>query len=152
MMTQVHEETGQVEEGRGVVESRRANLLPRIVTREVPEDGSAARIAREHGVETGYEIPPALPKPPVVRPKSPILPDHEMPLEGETVNWGGLLRMDLPDYIHAQLREWSYRNNRTTTSAIMSMIADYRDKNGNKVFYVRPEDVVPDRRKLKKKK
>jgi hypothetical protein len=73
-----------------------------------------------------------------------------MPYDGEEISWGGNLRADFPVYVLDQLNEFAHRRRCTQLSALLQMMAAFRDADGP-VFFVREEDMVPDRRKATKK-
>jgi hypothetical protein len=84
------------------------------------------------------------------RPKSPIAPHVEMPYEGDPVDWTGNLRADFPLYVLEQLNEFTHRRKCTQVSALLRMMSAFRDDEGNSVFHIREEELVPDRRKVSK--
>lgn len=77
--------------------------------------------------------------------RSPIAPDIRVPGDGDPVEWSARVRADVPEYVGEQLDEAVHRMRCTKTALIMRMIADYR-VSGRQVFFVRPEDLVADRR------
>lgn len=79
---------------------------------------------------------------------SPIAPHLEMPGRGEEIAWTSFLRADLPLYVMEQLREAAHRRRCTIVSLLLRMMAGHCDAEGRPLFYVRPEDLVPDRRRL----
>jgi len=74
----------------------------------------------------------------------------EMPKAGEEVKWTGFIRTDSPQYVKEQLSEFAHRRKRSLAALIMRMMAEYRDGGDRRVFYVRDEDMVDDRRKVKR--
>jgi hypothetical protein len=71
----------------------------------------------------------------------------EIPGTGEQVVWSGRIRADLPQYVFDQLHEAAHRQRRTQVSMLLQLMADHRDADGNQIFFIRPEDLVSDRRK-----
>ncbi len=76
--------------------------------------------------------------------------DVEIPSPGEEVPWDGFMRSNVPRYILRQLREAAHRMHCTRISLILQVMAAYRDAKRERVFYIRPEDLVPDRRKVRR--
>jgi len=95
---------------------------------------------------------PAPPRRALARPRSPIAPHVEMPYEGDEVIWDAHLRCDFPAYVLEQVGELAHRDRRTLVSALLKILAAHVDDHGKPLFYIRPEDMVPDRRKAVKRK
>lgn len=68
-------------------------------------------------------------------------------MAGEPVTWTAHLRADIPEYVADQLREAAHRRRCTVVSLLLHLLHSHRDPNGRPVFYVRPEDLVRDRRR-----
>jgi hypothetical protein len=138
----------------------------RTMTNDVPDDKAAEAsraVAKTHGIEL-TEVPGARhaeqddtpPPPPAparqrTRPVCPINREIEMPLEGQVVDWGGNLRADFPVYAMDQLNEFCHKNRCTVASALLQFMASFKDPEERPYFYIRPEDMVPDRRKALKR-
>ena len=75
---------------------------------------------------------------------------HRTADAGEKVDLTESLRIDFPEYLKAQLSEFAHRRKYTQGAAIAHMMDAHRDGDGRPVFYVRPEDKVADRRKVKR--
>lgn len=75
----------------------------------------------------------------------------DIPDDNDVVLWDGNLRMDLPQYVTDQLQVAAQCFKRTRTSFILRLMAFLRDADGELVFYIRDEDLVPDRRKAVRK-
>ena len=89
---------------------------------------------------------------PATRSRSPVAPHIEMPQEGEEVDWDAHLRCDFPAYVYEQIVEMAHRERRTLVSALLKILAEHVDQNGRPLFFIRQEDLVPDRRKAAKKR
>jgi hypothetical protein len=75
------------------------------------------------------------------------MPAFAIPAPGENVAWTGRLRADLPDYVAEQFRDVAHRQRCTQVSLLLQLMAAHRDRDGQSLFHIRPEDFVPDRRK-----
>lgn len=137
------------------VGQRRAVGL-RGLTNDVPDDvlsEGALEIARQYGAADEGAASPARQAPRNrPRPRSPIAPDLEMPHDGEEIPWRGNLRADFPEYALEQLNEFCHRNRCTQVSALLRMMAAFTDREGKPVFFIRREDMVPDRRKAPRRR
>ncbi|SDB74520.1 hypothetical protein [Belnapia rosea] len=80
--------------------------------------------------------------------QSPVAPHLDILAVGEAVPWKSALRAEVPFYIIEQLRARAYAQRCTRVSLLLRVMADHRDGNGRPRFYVRPEDLVADRRRV----
>ena len=71
-----------------------------------------------------------------------------MPEPGVVVEWSAHLRADVPEYVAAQVREVAHRQRCTVVAVLLRALAAQRDGAGRKVFSIRPEDLVADRRRI----
>lgn len=75
-----------------------------------------------------------------------------MPFNGEEISWRGNLRAHFPEYALEQLNAYCYHNDCTQVSVLLQMMAAFKSHDGKSIFYIRREDLVPDRRKTGKKR
>lgn len=131
------------------------NALKKIRPNQVDEESASGlrEVARRQGVETHGGAPeqprpaPAPPRELARRPTSPIAPHAAMPLPGEDADWSGSLRLNFPVYALEQLQEFCHRHKCTQHAAVLMMMKQYADESGNPYFFIRPEDLRPDRRR-----
>ena len=138
----------------GAKELAKGYQLEQVAETTTPAVTPAPAAAALHAADPEPAPPPA-PKPvrrPATRPRSPVAPHIEMPLEGEEVEWDAHLRCDFPAYVYEQIVELAHRERRTLVSALLKVLAEHVDQDGRPQFFVRPEDLVPDRRKAAKKR
>jgi hypothetical protein len=76
-----------------------------------------------------------------------IAPNVAIPRPGQRVSWTSHLRIDIPLYVFEQFREAAHRKRCTQVSLLLWLMAEHRDPEGHPLFFVRPEDLVADRRK-----
>ena len=76
------------------------------------------------------------------------LPNIAVPRPGEVVPRNGNLRAEVPQYIIAQLRVEAFRTESTQVAVILRGLHSLKDDDGKQVFFIRPEDLVEDRRRL----
>ena len=80
---------------------------------------------------------------------SPIAPHVAIPSPGDVVAWSAAVRVDVPEYAGEQLREAAHRMRCTMVSLILRLMSAHRDQDGQPLFYIRPCDLVSDRRKTR---
>lgn len=73
-----------------------------------------------------------------------------IPQPGEAISWTERLRADLPEYVMLQVREACHRQRCTIMGLYLPMMDAQRDAHGRKLFYIRDEELVPDRRKVRR--
>lgn len=116
----------------------------------------APRIAGSHGAPDVPPLPPSPPPAPppevAVRGQSRIAPHEVMPLPGQHVEWDQNFRAEIPRYVNEQLREYMHRHRLTSISLLMRLIQQFKGEDREAPFYVRPEDMVGDRRKLPRRR
>jgi hypothetical protein len=71
----------------------------------------------------------------------------EIPATGKQVPWTGTLRADVPMYVSEQTRDVANTLRCTQVALLLRALAEYRDEKGQRVFLIRQEDLVADRRK-----
>lgn len=71
-----------------------------------------------------------------------------MPPPGAPVEWTGRLRAEVPRYVAEQVREVTHQQRCSQVSLLLRALAALRDASGRRVFHIRAEDMVPDRRLL----
>jgi hypothetical protein len=123
----------------------------------VPDDvavTASREVAARHGAiepdETNVPIQMAVRRGP--KPRSPIAPNLEMPHDGETVDWTGHFRAELPTYVIEQVQEFAHIRRCTIVAAILHVLSQHVGDEGKPVFFIRREDLVHDRRKVMKLK
>jgi len=79
--------------------------------------------------------------------RSPIAPDVPIPRDGESVMWSAHLRADIPEYVSEQLREAAHRQRCSVVSLLLRLMEAHRTREGERLFFVREEDLVSDRRR-----
>ena len=82
--------------------------------------------------------------------RSPVAPHVAIPPEGTEVPWSAALRADIPEYVAEQLREAAHQERCTLVAVLLRLMADHRDGDDERVFCIRPQDLVADRRKVRK--
>lgn len=95
---------------------------------------------------------PVLPRLPVGGAASPVAPYLVIliPRPGEEIPWTSALRADVPLYVMEQLHEASHQQRCTIVSLLLQLMAKHRDPDGRPLFYIRTEDLVPDRRRARR--
>jgi hypothetical protein len=84
------------------------------------------------------------------RPRCPFDESLIMPAPGDDVPYSERTYLIIPDYISKQLYEYTHQNR--CSEAYVFLLALRQFKAGGKpVFYVRPEDCIPDRRRIKRR-
>lgn len=74
----------------------------------------------------------------------------EIPLPADNVAWTGHLRFQLPQYVVDQIYEAAHAFRCTQVSLVLRCLAAHRNHEGRNVFHIRTEDLVPDRRKIRR--
>ena len=134
-----------------------AGLAAREISDLAMESATVTVLRKHGGGDAAYEeavatSPPVdLPAPREPRPVCPIAPHLDMPLAGEAVEWGGNFRAEIPRYVFEQMDEYCHRRKRTQVAALLEILNAHRDSKGQRVFFVREEDMVPDRRKVSRR-
>ena len=73
-----------------------------------------------------------------------------IPAPGEQVLWKGNIRAEVPQYIFDQVHAAAFHWKCTQISVLLRVLSEHRDIHGKRVFYIRPEDIMADRRKTRK--
>lgn len=73
-----------------------------------------------------------------------------LPRPHDRVEWNARFRADVPEYIAEQLREAAHQMRCTNIAVLLHLMAGHVDAAGRPLFYVREEDLIPDRRTVKR--